>query len=108
MAGTFANDISDHCVIAVVRNAKVPKTKPNFVIKRNMKAFVEQGFHHDLHDYNWEQKELCNDVQTAWEFFIEGFSSLVDKHAPFRRYSIKSKGEITHGSLLSYPTLAHF
>ena len=65
MAGTFANDISDHCVIAAVRNAKVLKTKPHFVIKCNMKAFVEQGFHHDLYDFDWERIELCNDVQTA-------------------------------------------
>lgn len=26
--GIFANDLSDHCAIATVRNAKLPKTKP--------------------------------------------------------------------------------
>ena len=29
-ASVFANDISDHCVIATVRNTKVPKTKPRY------------------------------------------------------------------------------
>lgn len=61
MVGSFANDISDHCVIAAVRNAIVPKTKPHFVIKRNMKIFVKQGFRHDLYGFDW----VCNDVQTA-------------------------------------------
>ena len=45
----------------------------------------------DLYDFDWEQTELCKDVQTAWEFFDEGFSSLVDKHAPFRRYKVKGR-----------------
>ena len=29
-ASVFANDISDHCVIATVRNTKVPKTEPRY------------------------------------------------------------------------------
>lgn len=35
--------------------------------------------------------ELCNDVQTAWDFFNKGFSSLVRKHAPFRRCKVKGR-----------------
>ena len=32
-----------------------------------------------------------NDVQVAWAFFHDGFSSLVDKHAPLRRYKVKGR-----------------
>ena len=91
MSGVFANDISDHCVIAAVRNAKIPKSKPRIFIKRNMRAFVEQALFRDLYDLNWDRIELINDVETAWQFFSEGLSSLLDKHAPFRRYKVKGR-----------------
>jgi len=29
--GVFANDISDHCVTAAVRNTKLTKTKPRII-----------------------------------------------------------------------------
>lgn len=32
--GVFANDLSDHCAIGIVRNAKLPKPKPQILIKR--------------------------------------------------------------------------
>lgn len=32
--GIFCNDISDHCVIACVRDTKLPKVKPHFKKKR--------------------------------------------------------------------------
>ncbi len=32
--GIFCNDISDHCVIACVRDTKIPKLKPCFIFKR--------------------------------------------------------------------------
>ena len=69
MSGVFANDISDHCVITAVRNAKVPKAKPRILIKHNMRAFVEQGFFHDVYSFNWGCIELINDVDTAWKLF---------------------------------------
>lgn len=44
--GVFANDLSDHCAIAVVRNARLPKTKPRILLKREFKHFNEQAFVH--------------------------------------------------------------
>lgn len=43
----FANDISDHCVVATVRKTKIPKIKPCIIVKRNMKHFSEPEFLHD-------------------------------------------------------------
>ncbi len=40
----FANDMSDHCVIAGVRDTKISKCKPCIIIKRNLKLFCEQAF----------------------------------------------------------------
>jgi len=41
--GVFANGVSDHCVIAAVRNTKRPKFKPQTLVVRNRKHFVEQN-----------------------------------------------------------------
>lgn len=62
-ASVFADDISNQCVIATVRKANIPKTKPCIIIKRNMKHFVEQGFFHDLFGYDWEKINLTDDAE---------------------------------------------
>ncbi len=80
----FTNDISDHCVIATVRNTKIPKTKPSIITKRDMKHFSAQGFFHDLNNLEWEQINLIPDLEIALEFFYNSFSALVDKHAPWQ------------------------
>ena len=46
--GVFGNDLSDHCAIAVVRNAKLPKTKLRILLKGDFKLLHEHAFLHDL------------------------------------------------------------
>ena len=87
--GVFPNDLSDHCVIAVVRDTRLPKSKPRFVEKRNMKMFVEQAFLHDLYHFDWERIALFDDVELAWSYFHESFSHTMNKHAPLRKFRIK-------------------
>ncbi len=90
-ASVFANDISDHCVIATVRNTKIPKSKPGIITKRDMKHFSEQGFLHDLNNLECEQINLIPDLEIAWEFFYNSFSVIVDKHAPLKSYRVKGR-----------------
>lgn len=87
--GVFCNDISDHCVVAAIRNTKVPKSKSRVICKRNLKHFNEQGFYHDLFNFKWSRIDLIPDVETAWTFFNEGFTQIINTHAPFRRYRVK-------------------
>lgn len=54
-SAVFPNDVSDHCVIAVERDKRLPKSKPRFVEKCNMKMFVEQAFLHDLYHSDWDR-----------------------------------------------------
>lgn len=89
--GVFCNDLSDHCVVAVCRNAKIPKCKPHIVCKRNLKQFNEQAFHHDLSVVNWEKIGLLPDVELAWTYFKESFMEIVNKHAPLRKVRIKGR-----------------
>ena len=89
--GVFCNDLSDHCVVAAIRNTKVPKLKPRVICKRNLKHFNEQGFYHDLFHFNWSRIMLIPDVETAWTFFNDGFMQSVNTHAPFKRYRVKGR-----------------
>lgn len=82
-ASIFANDISDHCVVATFRNTKLPKTKPLILIKRDMKHFSEQGFLHDLFYFDWDRISLRADLEIAWSLFFDGFKGILYKHAPF-------------------------
>ncbi len=62
MASVFANDISDHCVVATVRNTKIPKSKPCIITKRNMKHFKEPAFLHDLYNFDCGKIYLIPEV----------------------------------------------
>jgi hypothetical protein len=41
--------------------------------------------------FDWSQIEFIPDVETAWKFFHDGFFQIVNKHAPFRRFSVKGQ-----------------
>ena len=99
-ASIFAHDISDHCVIATVRNTKIPKTKPRILVKRDLKHFSEQGFFHDLFYFNWEKINLIPDVDCAWDFFYEGFNSIINKHAPLKKYTVKGRNNAVRTRLI--------
>lgn len=44
LASVYANDVSDHCVVATVTVTKVPKQKSRIIAKRWMKYFNEECF----------------------------------------------------------------
>lgn len=61
------------------------------IYKRNYKCFNEQAFLHDV--YHSDLNFVCEmvDVKLAWDFFKTTFLSLIDKHAPLRRFRISGK-----------------
>ena len=100
-ASIFANDISDHCVVATVRNTKIPKTKPRIIVKRNMKHFSEQEFLNDLSNYDWEKINTSTDVESAWSLFYEGFTNIINKYAPLKKYRVKGRNNAWFSSDLA-------
>ena len=99
--GIFANDMSDHCAIAVVRQAKLPKSRSRIIFKRDLKHFCEQAFHHDLWDFDWSRISLFNDVELAWKYFHDAFTNIINKHAPFRKFRVKGRDNPWFSSQLS-------
>lgn len=72
----FCNDISDHCVVAAIRNTKIPKPKSHIIFKINLKRFNEQAFYHDLSIVDWQKIGLIPDVELAWSFFRDSFMQI--------------------------------
>ncbi len=94
MASVFANDISDHCVVATVRNTNIPKSKPCIITKRDMKPFKEQAFLQDLYHFDWRKINLIPEVESAWNYFYESFTYFINKHAPFRKSKVKGRHNV--------------
>lgn len=65
LASVFANDVSDHCIIATVRDTKLPKHKPGIITKHCLRHFNEQGFLFDVAHYDWDRIFLIPDVESA-------------------------------------------
>lgn len=83
--------MSDHCAVGIVRNAKLPKIKPRIITRRCMSQFSEQGFGHDLALFDWEKISLIPDIECAWKYFHEGLTTIINRHAPFKKYCIKGR-----------------
>ncbi len=89
----FANDVSDHCVVAVARDTKLPKQNSRII---TMKYFNEQAFLYDLAHIDWDKITLIPDVDCAWGYFYNGFMSIINKHAPLK------KTELNTGTILGF------
>lgn len=60
-------------------------------MKRDMKHFSEHSFLHDVIGLEWENITLIPVLIKAWEYFYACFSTLVNKHAPFKRNGVKGR-----------------
>lgn len=85
----FANDLSDHCVIAGVRDTRKAKCKPRIIIKRIFKSFCEQAFLIDLNLCDWTRVNLIPEPEIELQSFNSLLLDIINKHAPHRKYKIK-------------------
>ena len=44
-----------------------------------------------MFNFNWSRIELIPDVELAWTFFNYGFTQIINRHAPFKRFRIKGR-----------------
>ncbi len=56
-----------------------------------MRHFNEQGFLLDIAHYNWDRIVLTPDVESAWVYFYDGFISIVNRHAPLKKFCVKGR-----------------
>ena len=84
-SAVFNQDLSNHCLIACVRNGSVVKQPPLITVKRSLKHFSEKAFLIDLARVSWKDIDLIPPVENAWVFFKSAFLTILYKHAPFKK-----------------------
>ena len=65
-SAVFNQDLSDHCLIACIRNGSAVKRPPLITVKRSLKHFSEQAFLIDLTGVSWKVIDLIPSIENAW------------------------------------------
>ena len=84
-SAVFNQDLSDHCLIACIRNGSASKRPPLITVKRSLKHFCEQASLIDLARVSWKDIDLIPSFEDAWSFFKSNFFTILDKHAPLKK-----------------------
>lgn len=82
---------TDHNIVCITKKTKVPKRPPRITIKRSYKNFDLEQYHTDLSNVPWDIVCLEEDVDGAVESFNKLFFDVIDKHAPIRKSTVKTK-----------------
>ena len=75
-SAVFNQDLSDHCLIACIRNGSAVKRPPLITVKHSLKHFSEQAFLIELAPVSWKDIDLIPLVGDAWLFFKCAFLSI--------------------------------
>uniref|UniRef100_A0A8K9V2K0 Reverse transcriptase domain-containing protein n=1 Tax=Oncorhynchus mykiss TaxID=8022 RepID=A0A8K9V2K0_ONCMY len=90
-SAVFNQDLSDHCLIACIRIGSAVKRPPLITVKRSLKHFSEQAFLIDLAGVSWKDIDLIPSVEDAWIFFKNAFLTILNKHAPFKKFRTRNR-----------------
>ena len=60
-------------------------------IRRCFKHFSEQAFLQDLAEVKWHFIALIPSVDVAVQFVIDHFLSIINRHAPLRKFRVKNR-----------------
>ena len=90
-SAVFNQDLSDHRLIAFIRNGSATKEPPLFTVKRSVKHFCEQAFLIDLAGISWNDIDLIPSVDDAWLFFKSALLTILNKHAPFKKLRTRNR-----------------
>uniref|UniRef100_A0A8K9UDU7 Reverse transcriptase domain-containing protein n=1 Tax=Oncorhynchus mykiss TaxID=8022 RepID=A0A8K9UDU7_ONCMY len=90
-SAVFNQDLSDHCLIACIRNGSAVKRPPLITVKRSLKHFSEQAFLIDLAGVSWKDIDLIPSVEDAWIFLRNAFLTILNKHAPFKKFRTRNR-----------------
>ena len=82
---------SDHSMIYFTRKISNTGKTNNSQEKRCYKLYTPEIFNEDLANRNWETVLNENDVDKAVEKLSKNISNVLDRHAPYKMYSIRTK-----------------
>jgi hypothetical protein len=90
-SAVFNQDLSNHCLIACVRNGSAVKRLPLITVKRSLKHYSEQAFLIDLARVSWKDIDLIPSVEDAWFFFESAFLAILNKQVPFKKCRARNR-----------------
>ena len=83
--------ISDHCLIYMAYSIKKPKFTPKTFTLRDFKNFSQESFLRDINLAPWENVYAVreDELDKKATIFENIFNDVLDKHAPFRTFTVK-------------------
>lgn len=79
---------SDHRLVYVIVNLKIPRFKQKFVTVRNFKYFNHDMFLNDLLSLTWHDFYRAERIDEKVNLFEENIQYIFNLHAPFRTYRV--------------------
>ena len=83
--------ISDHYLVYVVLDMKVPKPPPTYITTRSFRNYTADQFSSDITQVPWETVELMDSVYDRVNAFKDLFLTCLDNHAPIKTLKLKRK-----------------
>ena len=82
--------ISDHHMVYMTYALKRPKFEPKIITKRDFSKFSSDNFLEEVRNVQWDGIFSCrdNDVDTKVSIFEKKFLSIIDSHAPFKKFRV--------------------
>ena len=90
-SGVLETCISDHFVVYLSLNLKLPKPPPKFVCARSYRHYNPAVFNGDLSLVQWEQMYLIDDVNEKLDFFNGRFLNILEVHAPIKNMRMRNR-----------------
>ena len=83
--------ISDHCFVYAAYAIRKPKFTPKTFTRRDFKNFSQEAFMQDINLAPWENVYAVedNELDKKATIFENVFNTVLDKHAPFRTFTVK-------------------
>ena len=88
-SGVIDLTISDHYLVYVVLNLKVPKQTPNYINTRRFKNYRAEQFCNNIAHITWDAVDLMESVDGKLDVFNDLFLTCLDNHAPMKTVKLK-------------------
>ena len=103
VSGILLSDLSDHFpVFCISYVSHASSGSNNRIFTRHITPSAIKLLLDDLSITDWSDIFKLNDVNLAYDYFLEQFSILLDKHMPPKEKSSRTKRLKIHGLLVQY------
>ena len=90
-SGILTSSISDHNLIYLLLDLKVPRAKPSYVSIRSYKSYNPTKFLEDLQFVPFHMANFFDDVSDQVDVYGILFLDVLNDHAPIKKIKIKAK-----------------